>query len=223
MTTQKRLLMVVSLCLAFIVWGALFPTLTIGSVQVGTADFGEVAVGSTSTIPLHITNNGSSTLILYFQYESYTCNFSLPRQELVLQPAATVDVEIHWTPAEGSEGTTCSDTLKVFYGGDLPESVLVTGTAVEAGQTPRTLTSTIVIGECDTGVVDRELNDGNFISDRISGCAAAVKNHGQFVSCVADLTNELNKGGVISGKEKGAIQSCADKAKLTQSLSSRRP
>jgi hypothetical protein len=129
-------------------------------------------------------------------------NFSLPRQELVLQPAATVDVEIHWTPVEGSEGTTCSDTLKIFYGGDLPESVLVTGTAVEAGQAARNPTSKIVIGEYVTGVVDRKYQ-GKFISDLITECATDQTNHGQFVSCVADLVNELKEAEVISDKEKG--------------------
>jgi Tfp pilus assembly protein FimT len=38
--------------------------------------------------------------------------------------------------------------------------------------------------------------------------------HGQFVRCISDLTNELKKAGIISGKEKGAIQSLAAKAKL---------
>jgi hypothetical protein len=41
-----------------------------------------------------------------------------------------------------------------------------------------------------------------------------VKSHGQFVRCIAHLTNELKKARIISGKEKGAIQSLAAKAKL---------
>ena len=119
MTVQKTPLTVLSILVAFIAWGVFFPSLISGSVHVETADFGDVAVGSSSTIPLHITNTGSSTLILYFRYENYTCNFTLPRQELLLQPGTTVDVEIRWTPPEGSEGTTCSDLLCVIYGRDL--------------------------------------------------------------------------------------------------------
>jgi len=206
--------MVLSIFLAFIAWGVFFPGLTNGSVLVETADFGDVAVGSTSTIPLHITNTGSSTLILYFRYENYSCNFSLPRQEIVLQPGKIVDVEIRWTP---SEVGICSDILKVIYGRDLYETVVVTGRAVEAGgpdQEPdRDVNRRIVIGDCDTGVVDRYYED-KLISELIDDCAAGVKNHGQFVRCVAGLTNELRKAGVISGKEKGRLRSSAAQANI---------
>ena len=214
MATLKKPLVVVSIFLAFIAWGVFFPGLTNGSVLVETADFGDVAVGSTSAIPLHITNTGGSTLILYFQYENYSCNFSLPRQEILLQPGKIVDVEIHWTP---SEVGICSDILHVIYGRDLSETVLVRGRAVEAGgpdQEPdKDVNRRIVIGECDTGVVDRSY-EGKLISEWIRGCADGAKNHGQFVRCVADLTNRLKKARTISSKEKGAIQSTAAQANI---------
>ena len=213
MAARKTPLRVISIFLAFVVWGLFFPSVTNGSVDVETADFGDVAVGSTSVIPLQIINTGSSTLILYFSYENYSCNFSLPPQELVLQPGDTVKVEISWAPAEGSEGTSCSDTLKVFNGSDLLGAVLLTGRAVDASGPARNPDNTIIIGECDTGVVDR-LHEGTLISERIEECAAKAKNHGQFVRCIRDLMNKLEKAGVISGKEKGAIQSSAAKAKL---------
>jgi len=74
--------------------------------------------------------------------------------------------------------------------------------------------SNVFIGDCDTGVQDQVYN-GKLISDWIGDCAAAdVKNHGNFVSCVAELTNELKKVGVITGKDKGAIQSCAAQADI---------
>lgn len=214
MATLKKPLVVVSIFLAFIAWGVFFPGLTNGSVLVETADFGDVAVGSTSAIPLHITNTGSSTLILYFRYENYSCNFSLPRQEIVLQPGKIVDVEIRWTP---SEVGICSDILHVIYDRDLSETVLVRGRAVEADgpdQEPdKDVKSRIVIGECDTGVVDR-LYEDKLISELIDDFAADAKNHGEFVRCVAGLTNELKKAGIISGKEKGAIQRCAAQANI---------
>ena len=214
MATRKKPLMVLSIFLAFIAWGVFFPGLTNGSVLVETADLGDVTVGSTSAIPLHITNTGGSTLILYFRYENYSCNFSLPRQEILLQPGKTVDVEILWTP---SEVGMCSDILHVIYGRDLSETVLVTGRAVEAGgpdhEPDRDVNRRIVIGECDTGVGDR-FYEGKLISELINDCAAGVKNHGQFVRCVAGLTNEMKKAGTISGKEKGAIQSTAAQANI---------
>ena len=49
---------------------------------------------------------------------------------------------------------------------------------------------------------------------RVSKIATAAANHGDFVSGVAALTNAWVSEGIISGREKGAIQSCAAKAKL---------
>jgi hypothetical protein len=72
---------------------------------------------------------------------------------------------------------------------------------------------TIVIDGCDTEVPDQEYN-GKLISDWIGDCAIHAKNHGEFVSCVAELTNELKKDGVITGKEKGPIHSCAAQADI---------
>jgi hypothetical protein len=72
---------------------------------------------------------------------------------------------------------------------------------------------TIIIDGCDTGVKDRDYN-GKSITASILECAANAKNHGKFVSCVAALTNTLKKAGVITGAEKGAIQSCAAQSNL---------
>ncbi len=76
------------------------------------------------------------------------------------------------------------------------------------------LSSTVVIGDCDSGVFNTLLPTGCTITDRIAECAAGVKNHGKFISCVAHLTNALKKDGVITGKEKGAIESCAAQANI---------
>jgi len=71
----------------------------------------------------------------------------------------------------------------------------------------------IVIDGCDTGVPN-QLYEGDLISDLIDYCAANAKNHGKFVSCVAKLTNQLKKAGLITGKEKGAIQRCAAQSSI---------
>lgn len=75
------------------------------------------------------------------------------------------------------------------------------------------LSATVVISGCDSGVRNLLLEDGCTISDLIAVCAANASNHGQFVSCVAHLTNDLKKDGLISGKEKAAIQRCAAQSK----------
>ncbi len=71
------------------------------------------------------------------------------------------------------------------------------------------LRATVVIGTCDSGVVNLLLPGGCTTNDQIAGCAAAAQNHGGFVSCVAEETNTLKSGGTMTGREKGAVQSCA--------------
>ncbi len=71
------------------------------------------------------------------------------------------------------------------------------------------LSPTVVIDGCDTGVANPLFDTGCTISDLIQNCADGASNHGKFVSCVAHLTNSLKKQGVITGAQKGAIQSCA--------------
>ena len=68
----------------------------------------------------------------------------------------------------------------------------------------------LVIDTCTaTGVVNTLSPNGCSLSDVVMECADGAKNHGKFVSCVAHLTNDLKKAKVISGKQKGKIQSCA--------------
>lgn len=72
---------------------------------------------------------------------------------------------------------------------------------------------TIMIDGCDTGVEDR-LYEDEFISELIEDCALNASNHGEFVNCVAHLTNAIKRAGIITGQEKGAIQSCAAQSSL---------
>jgi hypothetical protein len=76
------------------------------------------------------------------------------------------------------------------------------------------LEQTIIIDGCDSGVENFLFEDGCTMSDLISGCAEGANNHGKFVSCVSHLTNDWKSQKLISGKEKGAIQSCAAQADI---------
>ncbi|MDA1372638.1 MAG: hypothetical protein O2971_18030 [Proteobacteria bacterium] len=49
--------------------------------------------------------------------------------------------------------------------------------------------------------------------DPVADCKAGAKNHGQFVNCVAKVTNDWRKAGDITGKEKGILQSDAAQLK----------
>ncbi|HEV8632059.1 MAG TPA: PA domain-containing protein [Thermoanaerobaculia bacterium] len=70
-------------------------------------------------------------------------------------------------------------------------------------------TPTVTVGGCDSGVTNDVFANGCTVADQVNACANGAGNHGAFVSCVAHVTNDLKKQGVITGAEKGAIQSCA--------------
>jgi hypothetical protein len=71
---------------------------------------------------------------------------------------------------------------------------------------------TIFIGGINTGVPNTLFENGCTISDKLNEIATASnKNHGQYVSAIANYTNELKDSGLITGKQKGAIQSAAAK------------
>ncbi len=61
----------------------------------------------------------------------------------------------------------------------------------------------------NTGVANQVLPEGCTFMDKLLACKAAAGNHGQFVSCVAGLTNDWVAQGLITGAEKGKIQSAA--------------
>lgn len=76
------------------------------------------------------------------------------------------------------------------------------------------LGQTVIIDGCDSGAHNTLLSNGCSISDLVFECAKDATNHGGFISCVSHLTNSIKKDGIISGKEKGAIQSCAARSNL---------
>jgi len=78
------------------------------------------------------------------------------------------------------------------------------------------LAKTVVIDGCDSGVANHLFDDGCTMADRIAGCATGANNHGNLVSCVAQLTHDWVDEGVISTRDKGPIQRCAAQADLPQ-------
>jgi hypothetical protein len=73
---------------------------------------------------------------------------------------------------------------------------------------------TVVIDGCNSGVSNTLFPTGCTIADRIAECAEDARNHGQFVSCVSHLTNDLKNAGTITGQQKDAIESCAGRADI---------
>jgi hypothetical protein len=90
----------------------------------------------------------------------------------------------------------------------------VDGIANAEDQCPNTDTSlsTVVIQGCDSGVPNTLFKTGCTVLDLVKRCAVGVNDHGGYVSCVSHLTNDLKKQDLISGSQKGAMQSCASQA-----------
>lgn len=72
---------------------------------------------------------------------------------------------------------------------------------------------TIIIGTCDSSVANTHLGNGTWSSDLIAAARAGARNHGAFVSAVSGLTDGWKKAGRITGREQGAIVSCAARSR----------
>ena len=68
---------------------------------------------------------------------------------------------------------------------------------------------TVTIGGCDSGSRNAVFPTGLTVMDRLASITA--KNHGDFMSQVNAILTEARSLGLISGAEKGAIDSCAAK------------
>jgi len=73
--------------------------------------------------------------------------------------------------------------------------------------------TTISLGGIDTGVPNHLFADGCTMSDLLADLAEGAANHGAYVSAVAHLTNQWNTDGLMTGAQKGAVQSAAAKQK----------
>lgn len=74
--------------------------------------------------------------------------------------------------------------------------------------------ATVIIAACDSHVPNTLFEDGCSIRDLLVDCEINATNHGRYVSCVAHVLNGLKKQDIISGSQKGAIQSCAAHAPI---------
>ncbi len=75
------------------------------------------------------------------------------------------------------------------------------------------LDATVAIGGCDSGVANQLMPNGATFADMIAEAQASARNHGAFVRSVSQMANDWKKDGLISGRDKGAITSCAARSK----------
>jgi hypothetical protein len=176
--------------------------MTNASISPGSVDFGEVEVGSRITRTLRITNTNMVPIDIVLYVVGGECGFFTHQRSLSLEPGRSGDIQVSFAPREPNR---CFASLIVEIARS-QERVPLMG----IGILPRPVN--IMIGGVDTGIIDTRY-EGQFISEWIEQCAREAKNHGKFVSCVAHLTNDLKREGIITEKEKGIIQRCAAQTK----------
>ena len=208
MSTIEGSIKIISVFLASIVLGIFLPMTAGATVNPTSVNFGEVELGSSSTITLSVSNpNRLAEINVSFSIDGGVCGFTIDRRVMSIPAGQRGLLRVNFTPLATGR---CSATLLVES--TAPEVIRVSLMGV--GIMPRAVPpSTIVIGDFDTGIIDRECDEG-LISERINKCGNDAKNHGKFVSCVARLTNELKRNGIITEEEKDIIQGCAAEAKI---------
>ena len=76
------------------------------------------------------------------------------------------------------------------------------------------LTPTVVIDSCDSGTPNLLAADGCTFSDDIAEIAGGARNHGQFVRRVNRLMRQARRDGLITGRQKAKVVSCAARSSL---------
>jgi hypothetical protein len=192
------------------------PTITIPSVRISLADANALrALLAAGTVRVKLGVNLAVPL------------GADPQGRMLLNapnPASSIFSISHWDPIASP-----NLLMEPFLNGDLSHGVDLTrqqmidigwfsdGDGVPDGVDQcigSSRDANVVIDGCNSGVPNTTFPTGCRISDQINDCAVGAGNHGGFVSCVAHLTNDLKKDGVISGAQKGAIQSCAGQASI---------
>jgi hypothetical protein len=104
------------------------------------------------------------------------------------------------------------------------------GVANADDECPDTVEGTpLVLGDttCVASGLDTVLPSGCSLSESLAEdlleCADGATNHGKFVSCVAKKLNALKKAKVISGNQKGQLQSCAAQSNIGQKTKPPKP
>jgi hypothetical protein len=178
-------------------------------------DFGEVAVGSETTVGLDIQNlSPSSKLTFSLSFASGgDSGFGLQATEVTIPAGGIFPVQVTFSPPAVGP---CSDTLQVFYGTFYLEQISFSlqGTGIEA-VAPKTASLSPMAAAMQrwaSAVASKEYR-GQTIGDRVQQCFDSADNHGQAVSCVAKLAAQLRKDRRISRWDAREMKDYAVKSK----------
>ncbi|HYI09817.1 MAG TPA: PA domain-containing protein [Thermoanaerobaculia bacterium] len=191
------------------------PTITIPSVSLSRADglaiLAQLGGGVTATIgvdnSLLAGANAANQVRLYMPFpvaggSSGSHYDTATRRNQLMEPAISADLTHSVNPPEDLTMPLMRD-IGWFPDADLD----AVDDNIDANPNSD-LNPTVAIGGCDSGVGNFLFPNGESLIDKINAIKAAASNHGQYVSGVAHLLNDLKKAGTISGADKDAIQNC---------------
>lgn len=104
-------------------------------------------------------------------------------------------------------------TIRLWFEETIPESFTGPG-QLEVDAVSLDVADYVSIDSCNTGIPNRIINAmanatlQQYVTYVVDTCSGNARNHGDFVSCVTQHLNDT-KGILVTGREKGAITSCA--------------
>ena len=118
-----------------------------------------------------------------------------------------------WQAHSANLSAFAGSTIRLWFEEKIPEAYTGPG-QLEVDAVELVVSDFVSIDDCCSTVPNRVIDSmtgmtlQQFVSSLADRCTVSARNHGDFVSCVTQGLNEA-KGGVITGREKGAITSCA--------------
>lgn len=103
------------------------------------------------------------------------------------------------------------DTVKLFAADSDGDGII---DAVDACPFSIGVGQTVVIGSCNSSVVNPVDSTGCTISDRVEQCAAVARSRVGFISCVDRATYFAQISRLITGRDRTAILRCATRSNL---------
>jgi hypothetical protein len=190
-------------------------------VAADTYDFGAIPVGENAGGTFSITNDWSMPIevnltITESNSQGYSLDPATPLTSTTIEVPAggTMPFEIVFAPTE--EGVEYTASFTAVYGWTTLMTLELAG--VGAAPAPVDQTSKmepIVLGNCNTGIMDREYCDG-MLSESIEECIASMDYHGSALRCLGKLSRELHQQKILNRTEIKSLQRCAAKALIEQ-------
>ena len=184
-------------------------------------DFGAVPVGQSAVGTFQVSNNGSSPIQVYLSLtQQASCGFSVSTEYLDVPANSSAPFQINFAP---TEEVACSATFYAAQGWTKLMDLELSGT----GSAPAPVAQKskpiepILLGECNTGVIDREYGDG-MLSESVNACIESMDYRGGALKCLANLSKDLRHQNILNRAELRSLHRCAAKALIQKHRENRK-